>query len=138
VINLATALGIRLPSYADALRIVAADVSLSTIQRVQQYCSVDVLSRPKLNVYFRSLSNECQHMAVAQRPRLKPHGLSALDTACRKAIAALERERTFTYGTSTRSVRFSREIRFGCSDVPNESRKVTQEFEGFMASPKMS
>jgi hypothetical protein len=119
VINLATALGIRLPSYADALRIVAADVSPSAIQSVQQYCSVDVQSRPKLNVYFRPLSNECQHMSVARRPRLKPHGLSALDTACRKAIAALERERTFTCDASTHSMRLSREIWCGCNaDVP--------------------
>jgi squalene-hopene/tetraprenyl-beta-curcumene cyclase len=110
VAKLAKALDIPLPSYADALCIVAPDAPLTASQCIQQYCSLDILAHPKLNIYFRPLGNECQHMGAAQRPHMKPDILSRLDTACRKAIVELDQERPSNYATSTHRMRFVRKM----------------------------
>jgi Squalene-hopene cyclase C-terminal domain len=89
VAALAAGLGIPLPGHAEALRLLAPDTPLAGVQRLQQYCSLDIKDQPKLNLYFRPLVTRSEHLAPSLRPRLKPPLLADLDAACRKAIGAL-------------------------------------------------
>jgi len=87
---LASGLGVPLPGHAEALRLLAPQTPLAGLQRLQQYCSLDVSETPKLNLYFRPLVTRSEHLAPVLRPRLKPALLADLDAACRKAIGVLE------------------------------------------------
>jgi len=118
--DLATALDVPVPGYADALRIVATDLPLSDVQRIQQYCSLDVFAEPKLNLYFRPLGSGSDHTGATQRARLKPRLLQALDRACREAIVVLEHERTAGYARATHSMQFPRAAGFS---GPSELQK---------------
>lgn len=89
VSRLAAALNIPLPGLAEATRRLVLGSSLSDTQRILQYCSLDLNTKPKLNLYFRPLDSGSEHLSIWQRPRLKPELVTRLDHACRLAIAAL-------------------------------------------------
>ena len=91
VAALAGQLGIPLPGHRQALSLLAPDTPIAGLQRLQHYCSLDLVMAPELSLSFRPLETRTSHLAPSRQPRAKPSLLAELDGACRKAIAALER-----------------------------------------------